>query len=134
MSLILNKLREFADVDIGEVFAFEGYDYECYFTDSDFKFTYTNGFLYTESEKENLKAKLLGWLVMGKPIISVPFKPKFDDEYYTIDKTFCGHWIVVKTTWKNSSLDYLRDKCGWVFSSDKRANLFLNDFLLKNLT
>ena len=72
---MINTVREKCGLDIGDVFTFEGTDYECWFSEE--AFYLTDELQFSSSERESLKAKLLGWLVMGKPIKVVPFSPEF---------------------------------------------------------
>ena len=122
---MLQILREKLGLDIGEVFKFDGYDYECWFGEKGFYYTFYNNI--SKSESDSLQAKLLGWLVLQKPIKLVAFEPTNGDTYFTFEKNNVGHWIVVDAKWENSTLDYLRAKSNWVFKNSKRAKIALQE-------
>ena len=123
---MLHTLREKLGLDVDEVFKFDGYDYECWFGEKGFYYTVSGNL--SASERDSLQAKLLGWLVLQKPIKFVTFEPTNGDTYFTFEKNKLGHWIVVSAKWENSTLDCLRAKSGWVFSSSKRATEALREY------
>lgn len=89
-------------------------------------FYLTDELQFSSSERESLKAKLLGWLVMGKPIKIAPFSPNLGDVYYTFD-IYHNQLVVIQTNWEDIAEDYKRKEIGWVFRSSKHADIALKD-------
>lgn len=110
-------IAKILELGIGETFEIEGY--------SGVKFYFNENGLFGDTGKEIIRAKEpLVKIILGEAEIKRgPFVPKLDDVFWTFCDSYYNPncWEVCKDVWKDTFIDHLRLKSGWVFRTKKEA-------------
>ena len=118
---LIPEIAKMLGVDLGEEFKIKGYDGLTY------KLT-DNGLELTAVDDQKTKwfdHGALNSLLKGKmEIVKLPWKPGFEDEFYTFTLVY-GKWKVCVGWWENEPHYYaLLDK-GWIYRSRAEAEAAL---------
>lgn len=118
---LIPEIAKMLGVDLGEEFKIKGYDGLTYkLTDNGLELTAVDG-----QETKWFDHGALNSLLKGKmEIVKLPWKPGFEDEFYTFTLVY-GKWKVCVGWWENEPHYYaLLDK-GWIYRSRAEAEAAL---------
>lgn len=118
---LIPEIAKMLGVDLGEEFKIKGYDGLTYkLTDNGLELTAVDG-----QKTKWFDHGALNSLLKGKmEIVKLPWKPGFEDEFYTFTLVY-GKWKVCVGWWENEPHYYaLLDK-GWIYRSRAEAEAAL---------
>lgn len=118
---LIPKIAEMLGIKLGEEFKIKGYDGLTYkLTDNGLELTAVDG-----QKTKWFDYGALNSLLKGKmEIVKLPWKPGFEDEFYTFTLVY-GKWKVCVGWWENEPHYYaLLDK-GWIYRSRAEAEAAL---------
>lgn len=118
---LIPEIAKMLGVDLGEEFKIKGYDGLTYkLTDNGLELTAVDG-----QKTKWFDNGALNSLLKGKmEIVKLPWKPGFEDEFYTFTLVY-GKWKVCVGWWENEPHYYaLLDK-GWIYRSRAEAEAAL---------
>lgn len=118
---LIPEIAHMLGVEIGEEFKIKGYDGLTYkLTDNGLELTTVDG-----QKTKWFDHGALNSLLKGKmEIVKLPWKPGFEDEFYTFTLVY-GKWKVCVGWWENEPHYYaLLDK-GWIYRSRAEAEAAL---------
>lgn len=118
---LIPEIAKMLGVDLGEEFKIKGYDGLTYkLTDNGLELTAVDG-----QKTKWFDHGALSSLLKGKmEIVKLPWKPGFEDEFYTFTLVY-GKWKVCVGWWENEPHYYaLLDK-GWIYRSRAEAEAAL---------
>lgn len=118
---LIPEIAKMLGVDLGEEFKIKGYDGLTYkLTDNGLELTAVDG-----QKTKLFDHGALNSLLKGKmEIVKLPWKPGFEDEFYTFTLVY-GKWKVCVGWWENEPHYYaLLDK-GWIYRSLAEAEAAL---------
>lgn len=125
---LIPEICKMLGVELGEEFKIKGYDGVTYMIADN------KGLMATDDDPETgwtpTSALFVALLRGADEIIKLPWKPAFDERYWTF--AFCGFsesllrkWTVISNTWMNHPVDIaLLDK-GWAYRTKEEAEAAL---------
>lgn len=118
---LIPEIAKMLGVDLGEEFKIKGYDGLTYkLTDNGLELTAVDGQKTKWFDRGALNSLLKGKM----EIVKLPWKPGFEDEFYTFTLVY-GKWKVCVGWWENEPHYYaLLDK-GWIYRSRAEAEAAL---------
>lgn len=120
---LITEITKMLGVEIGEKFKVKGYNGVTYRFDADgLKENYDN----PPNEIWTAANAMVGSLLAGEcEVITVPWKPKKGDIYYSFDSVFGEWWVAYMHVWIGSPYDYAFLAKGWVYHSRVEAEAAL---------
>ena len=119
---LIPEIARMLGVELGEEFQIKEYGERIYrFANSGLQLIYDNG---VQNLNTTTNMALSGLLSGDFEIVKLPWKPEFDDNYYTF-KLVRGKWSVCVGWWENEPHCYaLLDK-GWIYRTKAEAQAAL---------
>lgn len=129
---LIPVIAEMLGVKLGEEFKIKGHDGLTYkFDDNGLRVTYDNGVEMSAAIANTFANTFVSLLWEGKcEIIKLPWKPKYDDVFYTFLLDFKDDgdgyvWKVAECFWDDSPVDFAFLKAGWAFRTRAEAEATL---------
>ena len=123
---LIPEIAKMLGVEIGEKFKIKCAGESCVARGVHGKFFFKKDGLYMNDDSDVTKNEFLPFIFRGDfEIVKLPWKPKFNEKYYTFCRVFryqeFDGWSIATYNWANTPMDVALLKASWVFRTREEA-------------